>query len=113
MRIIHKSDAKRFENSPVCTAIEYPLNNKDISGAIIQLKGRYPLSRRVVNMKCKELAYVIAGKGEVGINGKVAKIVRGDVIFIDSGEKFYWKGNLTMFMPCIPAFDHKQHKEVA
>lgn len=112
MKIVYKNKARKFKNSPVCTAIEYPLNDKDISGAVIELKGRYPTSGRVVNLKCKELAYVISGSGEVGINSKVTKIAQGDVILIKSGERFYWQGNLTMFMPCVPAFDHRQHKEV-
>lgn len=112
MTIVRKNKARKFKNSPVCTAIEYPLHDKDISGAVIELRGRYPESGKVVNIKCKELAYVIDGSGEVGINNKVTKIAQGDVILIKQGERFYWKGNLTMFMPCVPAFDHKQHKEI-
>ena len=54
MKIVNKNQVEVFKNSDVCTAIEYPLEDKDINGAIIELSGRYPSKGRVVNLKCKE-----------------------------------------------------------
>jgi len=31
---------------------------------------------------------------------------------IEPGEKYYWEGKMTMFMPCVPAWYAEQHKEV-
>lgn len=52
MKVIHKNQTEIFKNSQVCTAIEYPLGDKDINGAVIELNGRYPNTGRVVNLKC-------------------------------------------------------------
>lgn len=51
MKVVYKKQTKQFKNSPVCTAIEYPLGDKDINGAVIELNGRYPDKGRVVNLK--------------------------------------------------------------
>lgn len=63
MKVVFKNQTHEFKNSNVCIAIEYPLGDKDINGAVIKLKGRYPGKGWVVNLKCKELAYVMKGNG--------------------------------------------------
>jgi mannose-6-phosphate isomerase-like protein (cupin superfamily) len=112
MKVIHKEQTKIFKASNSCTATEYPLGDKDINGAVIEIKGRYPDKGRTVNLKCKELSYVIKGSGKVAIEGVESEINEGSLILIEPGEKFFWEGNLTMFMPCTPAWYPKQHKEV-
>lgn len=112
MKIIHKNQTKTFKNSEACTAIEYPMGDKDINGAVIELNGRYPAKGRVVNLKCKELAYIIKGFGKVVIEGKEINFNEGDLILIEAGEKYFWEGDATMFMPCTPAWYPEQHKEV-
>ena len=42
MKIIRRNQAEEFKNSNACKAIEYPLEDKDINGAIFELNGRYP-----------------------------------------------------------------------
>lgn len=112
MKIIYKNQTKIFKNGEACTAIEYPLGDKDINGAVIELNGRYPETNRVVNLKCKELAYVIKGSGRVVIEDKEIKFSEGDLMLIEAGEKYFWEGKATMFMPCAPAWHPEQHKEV-
>lgn len=112
MKVVYKKQSKEFKNSKVCTAIEYPLGDKDINGAVIELKGRYPDKGRVVNLKCKELAYVMQGAGKVVVEGKGVKLKKGDMVLIEPGERYFWEGNLVMFVPCTPAWYPKQHKEV-
>ena len=112
MKVVRKDQTKEFKNSDVCTATEYPLGDKDINGAVIELTGRYPDKGRVVNLKCKELAYVIKGSGKVVVEGKEVEFQEGDLILIEPGEKYFWEGNTTMFMPCTPAWYPEQHKEV-
>ena len=112
MKVIHKDQAEKFKNSNTCTAIEYPLGDKDINGAIIELNGKYPEKGRVVNLKCKELAYVISGFGKAVVEGKEIKLQEGDLILIEPGEKYFWEGKLTMFVPCTPAWYSEHHKEI-
>jgi len=112
MKIIYKNQTEIFKNSDACTAIEYPLGEKDINGAVIELKGRYPDKGRVVNLKCKELSYIVEGCGKVVVEGKEVQFNKGDLILIEPGEKYFWEGTLTMFVPCVPAWYPEQHKEV-
>lgn len=110
MKIARKNQTKVFKNSAICIAIEYPMGDKDINGAVIKLKGRYPEKGRVVNLECKEMAYVIEGFGKVEVEGKIIELNEGDLILVDPGEKFFWEGDLTMFISCTPAWHPRQHK---
>jgi len=112
MKVVYKNQTKKFQNSAVCAAIEYPLEDEDINGAVIELKGRYPDKGRVMNEKCKEMAYIVKGSGKVVIEGKEIKLEQGDLVLIEPGEKYFWEGNLTMFVPCAPAWHPEQHKKV-
>src|SRR4030042_3009590 len=112
MKVVERSQTKEFKNSEVCTAIEYPLGDKDINGAVIELNGRYPDSGRAVNAKCKEMAYVINGSGRVVVEDEEIQLNQGDLILIDAGERYFWEGNMTLFMPCTPAWYPEQHKQV-
>lgn len=112
MKIIHRDQTERFKNSESCVAIEYPWDDKDINGAVVELSGRYPDKGRAVNLKCKELAYVVKGSGKVAIEGKEIEIQERDLILIEPGERYFWQGNLIMFMSCTPAWYPEQHKEV-
>lgn len=87
------------------------MGDKDINGAIIKLNGRYPDRGTVVNMVCKEIGYVIKGKGKVVVENKEIEISEGDLILIEAKEKYYWEGSLEMFVPCVPAWYPEQHKK--
>ena len=112
MKFIKKNQTKTLKNSDQCIAIEYPLNDKDINAAVIQLKGRYPDTGQTVNTECKELVYVINGKGKLVCEGQEILLSQGDVVLIDKGEKFYWQGEMDLFMPCTPAWYPEQHKQI-
>jgi mannose-6-phosphate isomerase-like protein (cupin superfamily) len=112
MKLVRKDQAKKFKNSDVCFAYEFPLGDKDINGAVIELSGRYPDSGRVVNQKCKELAYVMRGSGGLVVEGEKVKLKEGDMVLIEAGERYYWDGDMVMFVPCVPAWYSDQHKEV-
>ena len=112
MKVVHKDQTERLNVSENCIAIEYPLGDKDINGAIVELTGRYPNTGRVVNLKCKELAYVIQGSGRIVVENEEINLKEGDLILIEPGEKYFWDGNLTIFTPCTPAWYPEQHKEV-
>lgn len=112
MKIARQTQTKEHKNSPACLAIEYPLKDKKINGALIRLNGRYPNQGRVVNLKCKEMAYIIKGSGRLVVEGKEVKLTTGDLVLIDPGEKYFWEGSLEMFVPCTPAWHPSQHQEV-
>ena len=112
MKIVHKNGTKEFKNSDQCSGIEYPLDDKDINGAIAKITGRYPEKDRVVNTVCKELAFITKGSGKVVVEGKEYLFNAGDVMLIKPGERYYWEGNFEIFMPCVPAWYPEQHQEV-
>lgn len=112
MKIIHKNQTNVFKNSDRCIAIEYPLGDKDINGAVIELDGRYPDKGRVVNLECKELAYILEGSGKLIIEDEEIEFEKDDLILLEPGEKYFWEGKCKMFVPCIPAWWPEQHKEV-
>lgn len=112
MKIISRTQAKTFKNSDACTAIEYPMEDKDINGAVIELAGRYPAKGRVVNLVCKEMAYIINGSGRLVVEDKEMIFKEGDLILIGVEEKYFWEGDAQIFMPCVPAWYPEQHKEV-
>lgn len=112
MKVVKKQDTKTFKNSDFCTAIEYPLNEEDINAVVIKLNGRYPDEGRSANVECKELVYVLKGNGTLVCEGEEVHLTKGDVVFIDKGEKFYWEGEMDLFMPCTPAWYPDQHKFV-
>jgi hypothetical protein len=42
MKIVAHSQINKVKNSDVCLVEEYPLEDNDINGAVIEIKGRYP-----------------------------------------------------------------------
>lgn len=112
MKISLKYQAITRENSDVCAVTEYPIGDKDIDFAIIKVTSRYPSTRQAVNRTCKEIVYVFEGSGRVIVNDEEHVLNPGDVILIEAEEKFYWDGNLTLFISCHPAFTIEQHQIV-
>lgn len=112
MKHVSISQANIFQNSDNCKVYEYPLESKEINGALIEIKGRYPDTGNVMNKVCKEIAFVVEGSGMVVVEGKEQKIKFGDSIFIEDNEKFHWVGNLTIYTVCSPAYYSEQHKEI-
>lgn len=112
MKIVKKGEIARFEHGQTCTAIEYPLADPDINVAIIELQGRYPQTGRALNEISKELAYIASGKGKISVEDKETEVSEGDLVMVLPGEKFYWEGEMTIFMPCVPAWTPQQYKIV-
>jgi mannose-6-phosphate isomerase-like protein (cupin superfamily) len=112
MKTVRKNDSEEFRNGDACTVSEYHLGDPDINGAVIRLSGRYPTSGRAVNLVCKELAYVIDGSGRLVVDGVEETLQEGDLVCIDAGEKYFWDGAMTLFVPCVPAWTPEQHRMV-
>lgn len=110
MKIIKKNQAQEFKGSGTCVVFEYPMGYEDINGAVAKISGRYPDKGFTVNEVCRELGYVISGSGKIVINKSEFLLQIGDLVSIDPGEKFYWQGNMELFLPCTPAWSQEQHK---
>jgi mannose-6-phosphate isomerase-like protein (cupin superfamily) len=112
MKIVKKTQRQEFKHDDNCVIYEYWMDDKAIDGCIVKLKGRYPKNGLAENAVSKEMAYVIAGSGKVVIEDKEFGIDQGDAILINPGEKFYWEGDIELFIPCTPAWSTEQYKVV-
>jgi mannose-6-phosphate isomerase-like protein (cupin superfamily) len=113
VNIVHKDQSVLNKNAETCSVYEYPMNDADINGAVAHIKGRYPIKGLAVNEKCKEMAYVIRGSGKLVVDNQETNLQAGDVIAISSSEKYYWEGELVLFLSCTPAWYPEQHKNVS
>jgi len=113
MKVIAKTGITPFSNSLTCKGFGYEFGDKDLNIAVATITGRYPDKGHLVNEVCKEIAYVLSGSGQVGVDNQTYDLHPGDAVLILPGERYFWQGqNLQMLMPCSPAFDPQQHKEV-
>jgi mannose-6-phosphate isomerase-like protein (cupin superfamily) len=112
MRICKKNETKIFKNGNNCIAIEYPLGGEDMNGAVIKLDGRYPDKGCLINTQCKEMVYIMKGDGKIFIDGKEIILHVGDLIMIDPMNKYYWEGNMEMFVSCTPAWTPEQREVI-
>lgn len=113
MKIISKEQSILRQNSEVCLVTEYEIGDSDIDFATITLTGRYPAEGRVTNTQSKEIVYIHEGQGNIEVDGTNYPLKAGDVLLIEAGEKFYWNGNMILYISCYPAFTVEQHQRVA
>ena len=111
--IIKKKDRKKFANGDTCIAYEYPLGEKDIDIAFVEIKERYPMTGHVYNESVKEVIYVVEGNGHLVIDGNSYTLEAGDVALLSPGEKYYFEGDFKLVIPSSPAWYPEQHRHVA
>ena len=112
MQLVKYKDTNRFSASASTTIFEYLMNESAINGAAAVIRGRYPEKGFATNTVSKELVLVLEGSGFIGFEDKKVAIEKDDVILLAPNEKYYWEGNLTLFMACTPAWKPEQHKLV-
>ncbi|MDD3007099.1 MAG: cupin domain-containing protein [Candidatus Pacebacteria bacterium] len=112
MKIIRKNQAKFFKNSEVCDVFEYDSGHTDLGGAVVEVRGRYPDSGWVMNSECREMAYILKGKGLISVEGVERDFAAGNLILIEAGEKYFWEGNFSAFLFSVPAWSVGQYKTV-
>lgn len=112
MKIVKLEQAQELKNSDTSKLLEYSidLEDKDIDFCINTINGRYPEKGYCTNEKCKELCYVLEGKGTINKKEEVIKFNKGDVILIDKEEIYYWNGDCKIIMICTPAWYKEQCK---
>lgn len=91
MKIVKSSDAQIIKNSDTSKLLEYSigLEDKDIDFCINTISGRYPEKGYCTNEKCKEICYLLEGKGTCNKKEKSINFEQGDVILIDKKEIYY------------------------
>jgi mannose-6-phosphate isomerase-like protein (cupin superfamily) len=109
-----KSDSSvRFQNSSACTAFEYEFNDEnDINNAVIELSGRYPEAGFAVNLICKEIIYIIEGEGYVYTTDDARYLEAGDMIRLNSKERYYFDGKMKLLISSTPAWRPEQYQNV-
>jgi len=112
MHIIRENDKITLRPLEHVTIHEYITPDREISGGVAEIKGRYPVHGYVLNQKCKELVYILAGGGRLITPSGTTEFAQGDVLFLDHKEKFAWEGDMVLFMATTPTFDPAQHQEV-
>jgi mannose-6-phosphate isomerase-like protein (cupin superfamily) len=55
---------------------------------------------------------VIKGAGRVVFTDKELGLAEGDLVLIRTDEKYFWDGNMTVFLPATPAWYPEQHFNV-
>lgn len=112
MKIVKSNDAQIIKNSDTSKLLEYSmnLNDKDIDFCINTINGRYPEKGYCTNEKCKEICYILDGKGTLNKKDESINFEQGDVILIDKKEIYYWNGNCKIIMICTPAWYKEQCK---
>jgi mannose-6-phosphate isomerase-like protein (cupin superfamily) len=113
MKICKFKDATIYDKGNTVVYEYESIHDTDINGAYSVINGRFPEAGFSYNEKCKEMVYVVSGKGTLTIDLETFEIEEGDTILILPKEKFYWVGdNLKIFIPCTPAWYPEQYKSV-
>lgn len=89
MKIIKNSESEIYKNSDQCQATVYPSDVKEINSCLIAVNGRYPDSGFCCNQVCKEVCYINSGSGVLNVDGQEYSFEKGDILFIDSKEKYF------------------------
>lgn len=104
-------DSELFK-SKVSETYEYKIDDKDIDFCIFKLNGRFPIKGFCYNQICKEMSFVVKGKGILCVENKIYNLKKNDAVLINPNEKYYFKGKMVLAISCSPAYDPKQHKEI-
>ena len=112
MKFVSKNHTTTHKNSESCIATEYSLGDSDIDFATVEIMGRYPDEGRVMNQISKEACLILKGGGKIVIEGKETELHEGDVVLVESGEKYFWGGTMTIAVACTPPWSMGQHKKV-
>lgn len=113
MNYLDESQSIRYKNSSSCIAFEYEFENvSDINSAVIELKGRYPETGFAINDVCKEIVYVIDGRGYVACDSQQIDMERGGMLSIEPGEKYFFEGSMRLLIASSPAWYPEQYHNI-
>lgn len=113
MKIVKKENAKSFIYADTSSVLEYSidLNEKNLDFCINTINGRYPQKGYASNLQCEELCYVLDGNGSIYKKDEDSiNFNKGDIIFINKNDVYYWNGNFKIAIVCTPAWRKEQCK---
>lgn len=84
------------------------LNETDKQTLIRECKEELTID--IKNEKCKEICYILEGKGAINKKEESINFEQGDVILIEKEEIYYWNGNCKIIMICTPSWYKEQCK---
>jgi ethanolamine utilization protein EutQ (cupin superfamily) len=111
MKIVKEGQAKKFQYANTSSVLEYSidLNEKNLDFCINEINGRYPEKGYCSNLECEELCYVLEGKGtNYKKDDKPISFEKGDIVFINKKDIYYWEGNFKLAIVCNPAWSKEQ-----
>ncbi len=112
MQIIKQNQRRTLHPEPQTKVHEYDTDDAFISGAVAEIKGRYPAKGFVCNTRIKELAYIVRGTGFYLTQQDRTPLAAGDTLLIDHNEFYAWDGDMDIFLATAPAFDPQQYVHV-
>lgn len=111
--LIKKENTSEYQHSPACTVWEYEFSNKNFSCARAYIDGRYPKTKKVMNLDCEETYFVISGSGTIHSQKSDIEINEGDIYVFDKEEVYRVEGKqLFLILTSIPKRTPEQHKTV-
>lgn len=110
MKVIKEEQAKKFKYADTSSVLDYSidLNEKNVDCCINTISGRYPEGGYCSNLECEELCYILEGAGSIFKRESSMSFSKGDVVYIDKGEVYYWEGHCKILMICTPAWSKEQ-----
>lgn len=113
MKIIKEENAEKFNYADTSSVLEYgiALNEKNMDFCTNKINGRYHIEGYCSNLEVEELCYVLEGKGTIyKRESESIDFKRGDIIFINKKDIYYWNGIFKLAIVCSPAWSKEQCK---
>lgn len=113
MKVVKEENAEKFNYADTSAVLEYSiaLNEKNMDFCTNKINGRYPMDGYCSNLECEELCYILEGEGTINKrNSEPIYFKKGDVIFINKKDIYYWKGDFKLAIVCSPAWSKEQCK---
>ena len=65
----------------------------------------------LTHLEVEELCYILEGEGVIyKIDSELINFKKGDIIFINKKDIYYWNGNFKLAIVCSPAWSKEQCK---
>lgn len=112
MKIVNEESAEKYKIFDNSSVLDYSgcLNGKNLDFCINSINGRYPEKGYCANLECEELCYVLDGNGVICKRDDRIEFKKGDVVFINKKEVYYWEGTFKLAIVCSPAWSIEQCK---
>lgn len=110
MKIVKQKQAQKFEYATTSSVLDYSmkLNEKNMDFCINSINGRYPERGYCSNLECEELCYILDGRGTIFKRDNSIEFEKGDIVFINKKDVYYWQGNFKVALVCSPAWSKEQ-----